>query len=460
MRSKKFQVLWATIFMVLVLLAVPFVWGSTAQGEDEAATTSYAPASVDATTSEAPPYLSCSAGFCTGLTSLVGNMSGHNTDVEGGHIWTGVELVIPEEGNRYLKQGDRYPLLNEKGISLAGAGHFGQVFPPYPGTAPYVGFQGKFELLGELMRTSDSAAEYVQSWSEYVTEYGDPGGADGQLVVDPKEGYCFEVVNFVYGDPANHNIIGPMTDNLFAMGNFFIAERLKKYEQGIGAGYTRAKRVWELLIDRQYDCIVMQPSPPAPGGGITLPYFMSVWRDHGNLSPEEGKMSCYVPEERGEGALCIHGILEHTADAFINVSRPDHTDLFSCVWVAPGQPCIAPFLPLYIGINNVPEAANGPGNTLAVLFEELRLAVERHPKYRQEITQHWTVFEIQAIEESYGVEKNSASLAEGGDVDGARDVLTKFCEKKCAEALATAKDMLKFLNKRPILGETTEVSAE
>ena len=131
-----------------------------------------------------------------------------------------------------------------------------------------------------------------------------------------------------------------MTDQVFASANFFISKRLKaRAEAGIGSGYNRAKRLWELLIDRQYDCITMQPSLPSQddgtmpasyhGGGITLSYFMKCLRDYGNVTPEEGRLSCYLAEERGHVALCAHGVFEYTTNAFFGVARPDHTNLFS-----------------------------------------------------------------------------------------------------------------------------------
>jgi dipeptidase len=177
---------------------------------------------------------------------------------------------------------------------------------------------------------------------------------------------------------------------------------------------------------------------------------MSVWRDHGNISPQEMRMSCYVPEERGVESVCQHGILERTGYALINVSRPDHTNLLSCHWTTCNSPCISPYLPFYIGINEVPEIASGPGNPLGEVFAELRLAVERHPEYWDEITQYWTVWEIQTIEESYGVEQEAAHLWDDGDEAEARDVLTEFVEEKCEEALEIGEDMLDFLNGLPM----------
>jgi hypothetical protein len=246
-----------------------------------------------------------------------------------------------------------------------------------------------------------------------------------------------------------------MCDQVFASANFYISKRLKMIaEAGIGAGYNRAKRLWQLLIDRQYDATVMQPKM----GGITLSYFMKCLRDHGNVKPEEGRLSSYIAEERGDSALCCHGLWEYTSNSFIGVSRADHTDLFSCEWITSSQPCISPFLPIYIGVNKIPKAL---GTTESYgLFEKLRAAVEYHPEYREDITRHWTVFEIQAIEESYLLERSVAALADQGKVTEAREMLTTFVQKKCDEAEATCEKMLDVLGSLPVLGKGPKVSLE
>jgi hypothetical protein len=410
------------------------------------------PSGAEATIDKPNGRSGCTGALVTGLTSLKGNMVGQCVDLGVGTGWPGLTLVTPKTGNRYLLEGESVVLINEKGVCRTQFYRAARKFPPYPGTPEYLSE-------GDLMRLSDSAAEYVALWSENVTKYGTPKGPPAYMIVDAKEGYLLEQVNFIYGDPENHNIIGPMTDNVFASANFFVSERLKAYEAGIGLGYTRAKRLWEMLIDRQYDSITMQPSDPFfAGSGISLPYFMSCFRDHGSLPLKEGRMSGYVPEERGQGALCIHGISDYTNHAFIGVARADHTELFSCEWMTPNQPCISPFLPLYIGINDVPEAL---GTSEAFnLFEELRLAVEYHPEYRVEVTDYWKVFEIQTIEKSYGVEREAGKLSDAGKEEEARKLLTKFCEDTCNDALAVAQDMLKHLNKLPILGETAVEAGE
>jgi hypothetical protein len=82
---------------------------------------------------------------------------------------------------------------------------------------------------------SNSAREWVDLWSENVTKYGFPpveGGAIGRMLVDINENYLLEGANWIYGDPANHAIHGPMTDHVFACASFFVNTKLKNMRNG------------------------------------------------------------------------------------------------------------------------------------------------------------------------------------------------------------------------------------
>jgi hypothetical protein len=388
----------------------------------------------------------CTQAIITGLTSFQGNMTGQCVDGSAG-LWPGfLKLVTPESGNRYLTVGafgeEVFPLMNEKGVALSQGLRLTRQFPPPP--------PGKFVPAGEMMRICNNAPEYVKMWSENYMKQGSPWGGRCNLVIDSNAGYCLEGANFIYDDPANYAVHGPMHDQVFASANFYISKRLKiAAEAGIGAGYSRAKRLWQLLIDRQYDSPTMQPR----SGGITLSYFMKCLRDHGNVNPEECRLSSYISEDRGDSALCCHGLWEYTSNAFINVSRPDHTNLFSCTWITPSQPCISPFLPIFIGVNNLPKALST--TEAYAIFEKLRAAIEYHPKQRDDITRHWSVFEIQAIEESYLLERNAAALADKGKTTEARELLTVFVQKKCDEAMVACKKILQLIDSLPISGDNS-----
>jgi dipeptidase len=406
--------------------------------------------------------MSCTQAMALGLTSQRGNMNAQNGDESMGEpSWEHllVRLVIPEKGYRYLCHERsielptfEVPTLNEKGVSVTEPGKFSQVFPPYPGKAEYLSLE-------ELLKTSGSAREYVQKWEENFTQYGYTSNV-GRTIVDPKEGYYIEGVNFVYGDPQNHAVHGPMTDQVFAAGNFLVTERFKQYEMGIGAGYNRAKRVWQMLIDRQYDCAVMSSAKTLEGYessiGITLAYFMSVWRDHGNISPEEQRNSCYVPEERGALTVCCHGSAHRTAKCVISLSVERHTNLLSCLWMTFGQPCISPFLPFYIGINEAPQIASTRANPLAQVFENLRKAIEYHPEYRAEITRYFTVFEQQTIDQAELLEVDVHKLADSGRDTEARAKLTGFVTKKCDEAMSMGNLWIEFLKGLPLFSKAPD----
>jgi dipeptidase len=401
--------------------------------------------------------MNCTQGMVLGLTSEKGNMNAQNGDDSASdRSWehTLVKLIVPKKGYRYLAHERSVelpdfdiPTLNEKGVSATETGKFSLTFPPYPGKAEYL-------YLGDLMRTSGSAREYVEKWEQNFTKYGYISCV-GRTIVDPKEGYYIEGVNYAFGDPQNHAVHGPMTDQVFAAGNFFVSERLKQYELGIGSGYNRAKRVWQLLIDRQYDCTTEVRTPTSEGGytsesGITLPYFMSVWKDHGNISPEEQRKSSYIPEERGALTVCCHGAAHFTARCFLSVSVEHHTNLLSCMWITFGQPCVAPFLPFYIGVDEIPEIANTRSNPLAQVFENLRLALDYHPEYRAEITRYFSIFEQQTIDQAEKMEIDVINLADKGKATKARKLVTEFVAKKCNEALEMGSSWEEFLKSQSI----------
>ena len=112
---------------------------------------------------------------------------------------------------------------------------------------------------------------------------------------------------------------------------------------------------------------------------------------------------------------------------------------------------MSPFLPVYIGISELPKAL---ATTEAFdRFEKLRAILEYHPEYRDDITGYWSAFEIRTIEERYLVERNAAKLAEAGDIGGARGLLTDFVAQRSNAALEACQQMLDILNGLPVLGK-------
>ncbi len=388
----------------------------------------------------------CTGALVTGLTSAGGgNMVGQTMDLFV-PFWQNikVELVAPAKGYRYISVAGmfdrRLPALNEKGVCNTEFFRSAMAVP-YPGPG-----KPKHLSSSDLMARADSAAKFTEMWSENVTKYGIdfPGGAGAHTIADPREGYLLEAANRVYDSPENHAVHGPMTDQVFAHANFYVTQRLKAVEAGVGLGYNRAGRMWKMLVDRQYDsCITF-------ARGISLAYLMSCFRDHGNTSPEEHRFSVLgVSEERDQQTICTHGLKGYSTYAYICLARPDHTDLLSCLWTTFGQPCISPYLPFYIGIDSVPESMKT--NAAAKVFDELRLAVEYHPDYRDKVTHHWKIFEMHVMEESTAVEGKATVLADSGKPGEARKLLTEFVARKCEEVLAATAQILDEIKGLPRL---------
>lgn len=386
----------------------------------------------------------CTGALVTGITSAGGgNMVAQTMDLFA-PFWQNikVELVIPEKGYRCLSVAGMFDrsmnALNEKGVCNTEFFRSAKV-TPYPGQD-----KPKRPSSSEIMQQADSAREFVEIWSENATNLGIefPSGAGAHTITDVKEGYLLEAANWVYNSPENHAVHGPITDQVFAHANFFVTQRLKAVEAGIGLGYIRAKRMWQLLIDRQYDsCMTF-------ARGLSLSYLMSCLRDHGNTSPEDHRFSVLgVSEERDQRTICTHGLKGYSTYAYICVARPDLTGLLSCLWTTFGQPCISPFLPFYIGINEVPEPMKT--NVAAKMFDELRLAVEYHPEYREKITHFWKIFEIHTMEESAAFEMKVMMLASKGKMDEARKLLTEFVANKCNETIIAAKKILEEIKGLP-----------
>ena len=400
--------------------------------------------------------MSCTHAMALGFTSQKGNMNGQNIDnsvkASTAPLWEGlkVKLVIPKNGYRYLSKevaSREFPVLNDKGVSFSGAARFTYCCSP-------LSDKTKSIWDGELIRTSGSAKEYVQKWEENFMECGTDDNV-GIAIIDPKEGYYIEGISCEHSNPIHHNIQGPITDMVFAAGNYFTTERLKRYEAGVGCGYTRAKRVWQMLVDRQYDCVTLanavnHDTSYAPSSGVTVPYFMSIWRDHGNISPEEQRMSCYVPEERGVLTVCCHSNSVRTICSYFSVSAPEYTNLLSCMWMTLGQPCVSPHLPFYIGINEVPKIVGTNANPVARVFEDLRICLEYYPEYRAEVTRHLTVFELQTYDQTEKLEVDVTKLVNDGKETEARALLTEFVATKCDEAMAKGSQWLEFLKALPL----------
>jgi len=142
------------------------------------------------------------------------------------------------------------------------------------------------------------------------------------------------------------------------------------------------------------------------------------------------------------------------------IVRPSNrlTHLLSCIWSGLGFPLTSPYLPFYIGINEVPEelASGDREGSFASVFNTLYNLVfeEKTVKGRRTLVPNtgrlrmmvevWRSFDAGSLAQSEAIEANVESLAREGKAEEARTILTNFLRDRSSQAVSEAQ---KWINK-------------
>jgi len=396
--------------------------------------------------------LACTGGLALGLTCAEGNVLLANLD------WTvpvnldrlTVKLVIPEDKNayRYLSAQKALQLLggtylNEKGVGIKAFFRVSQSLKlPDKSLIP---------TDDDILTTCGSAKVLVEKLSSMFTKIGSTISSGGLalLIVDPKDGYLIEASNYIYNSKLNHAIYGPMKDTVFAQANFYLDRNLRKHQIGSGTGYTRAQAMWELLIKNQYNDYSLNP---IQGSGLVLPYMMDILKYHDkevSMLENERDTSYTVNNNR---SINVQGSVEKTYNSVIINPFADYTEYLSTMWLTFGEPDICPFLPFFIGINEVPSEYSSI--TAAEKFEKLRTLLLTNPQYRDRIVEYWKGQEVETISLYRGIVSNAiVTLADKDNKNKdvvVRNKLTNFVNERCAKALKGVDEMIDELDKQKI----------
>lgn len=255
-------------------------------------------------------------------------------------------------------------------------------------------------------------------------------GGGSRTFADKDEAYIVEGFG-----PGKYAIVGPMRDTAFAHANYIISPQLKPVE-AVPVGVRRAKRAQELLDQR----LETMPSVASPtgAGSLTQAYLFRILRDH-----QYGFDQTYAYDDRGN----ISGWGYATTNQFAVVSAisADYPDLLSTWWSTPNFAPFSPFIPFFIGINQVPPTfAAGKTNKTAI-FAELVTAIGYNLSYADKVQQFWEAFEFQTLREMFypwsGVVANVKTLMKAGDRKKAEDLLYEFTNNKCELALTYATEL-------------------
>ncbi len=144
------------------------------------------------------------------------------------------------------------------------------------------------------------------------------------------------------------------------------------------------------------------------------------------------------------GSMCSHGAMWSSMSAGTIMPAEAFTDVLSKAWASVGYPCSAPYLPLYIGMEQVP----GPlgDGSLATLVDKVF-----HLVPADEVGRTILGLERGLREEAASVEQEAVALLRSGRRDQAVDRLSAFSYGACDRAVV---ELERLLDGGPAGGES------
>jgi len=380
----------------------------------------------------------CTGALALGLPSAEGNLilGNFDSEVPVNINYMTMHLVIPEDKNAF-----RYLKMNQGNSNFMGGGHLnekGVGFKSYQRDSKNLIKLEKDQIptTDDVFLTCVSAKQLLDRVSKVYSKIGTTlaVGGNAVLMVDPKEGYMLEGANYISKTEHNHASYGPMKDVVFVHANFYLDRTLREHQLGSGAGYSRAKALWQHLIENQYNDFNL--NPPA-GSGLVLPYIMDVLKYHDkNNSMLNNERHAMYTVNNNTSINCQGNYVQTYHGLIINPSAKN-TKYLSTFWATFGQPDIAPFLPFFIGVNEIPKEYS---TTVASgKYFELRTLLLYNPEYREKIVHYWKVFEVETVEKYRAVRNEvTTMLKDKNDKEtdiAVRKKLTDFVNERCAKAM-------------------------
>ncbi len=393
-----------------------------------------------------------SEGECTGylLTGMAGGGDSFLHKNRDSSSWReGVALVSPEGGYKCLVvQTDdgveRHGYgnsansgLNAKGVAAATFSGFSSEPKPKAPWAPSA-------ACAHALQHSASAKAYVTKFGEVVKEHGIAGGMSG--CVSPKEGWKIEYAGHQFA------LDGPFVDDYSPIANAYTITAMKQYDAGGWQRHGRLRKARELLERGLY--------PNSPGKTWLRRWDLVKAFDFArNEEPLEDPISGTAVFARGALPGTVAGNSSdprpvcdslpwgrpgRCVSGHIAIPDKAHPAHLSVLWWSLDQPSLSPFIPLFIGVTELPPAIDAKGDFAAAdLFNELRLLLAEHTEYLGLATSVWRKFETRqhraVIDEVRAPVRSH--LAAGREAE-AEKLLNTFLRKQVDEVMDTARKLV------------------
>ena len=144
----------------------------------------------------------------------------------------------------------------------------------------------------------------------------------------------------------------------------------------------RKWRGLELITGQDYEMEGSFPFAVVPGKRLDVQDFMRVLGDHyeGTEWDESQRYRNGEPHDHGVNSICA----PHNQYGFVTQLRDDMpVDIGTVMWLAPRRPCIQPFVPWYLGMQDIPSgfAQGDPETALDKHFEAPENMLEAAPEH-------------------------------------------------------------------------------
>jgi dipeptidase len=268
-------------------------------------------------------------------------------------------------------------------------------------------------VLGGMMLEEVSSAEEGIEYMKYMVDTvgSCPGGWDGtsMMIGDPNEFWVIELSGHNYG------VRGPFTDTWFAHTNHYLLPEMIPFGFAPGANSVSRQLQAEALMT-EYE------------GSIDIPILIKCLKDI--QDPVD-------PISRGG-----------TIEAGVMVPGMENADLMTVMWSALGESQVSGFVPLYLGINDVPQEFQFEVGDWQ-LFEDLRNEAIADPADEMEkrlyIEGAFSPFESSEMAQIQGLEKSVTKRIEKGKFEQARQKLTEFSNRNAKKATKIAERLYRKL---------------
>lgn len=324
--------------------------------------------------------------------------------------------------------------------SIGGALNDQGVTAQHNGRRPLPGMRGRSDTW------ADANEAYIVEYAYVVADHPDAVRSSSRKALAAAHTAKEAVDIYVAGLPeGSYYILGPFRNEAYGHANAYIEPELWPSQRDSTYSRNRGERAHELLQERNS---WRNATESSVWGEISSLYLFGILRTHDTPWGFNSTWTFYYEES---GNICRWGHDAISSIGTVSEVNAEYPDLLSIYWCAPAFPAFCPFIPFFMGLDEIPPAfADGEKNE-SDIFRELFSAVSYKMDYADGVQKFWESFDHQTVSELMFFYRDVEELLDDGDMEGAKQLLYNFSNAKSELAISYAKELVKLIVEgRPI----------